>query len=251
MAMPSAFSLAAADIERAAKSRPQTPPYTPNRSKIGFQRADSPAPSIHPTETVSPTKPVDVRNEVPSTVIVQELADGHPDYSTDVELVYPDELEEVGSASEMISDISDSEEDSDHVISSRMSQLHCEDRAGEAKMQRVRRERRLSKRLARRPFKRRHSQSNNSESEVTDVDAMDDQDVPSSARRLRRRMKGPDDVELRLEFNLRASTISPQPPSPSLSRIGGRRQTAAQRPQRGRGVTSEDSSSDDPMDTSD
>lgn len=251
--MSSVFSLTAADKERTTKSRPHTPPYTPNRSKIRLQRADSPAPSIHPTETVSPAKAVDARSEVPSTIIVQELAEGHPDYSTDVELVYPDELEEIDSTFDMISDGSDSDDDSDDMITNRMSQLQCEDKAGEARMQRARKERRLSKRQARRVFKRRHSQSLKSDSEVSDTDAMDDQDFANSARRLRRRTKGPDDADLHLKFGLRSSfaTISPQPTSPSPSRGHSRRPATGQQARRGKDIAVEDSSSDDLMDTAD
>lgn len=249
--MSSAFSFTAADMEPLAQSRPHTPPYTPSRTKIGFQRTESPAPSIHPTETVSPSKPVGVPSEVPSTVIVQELVEGHPDYLADIELVYPDELEEYDNASGLMSDISDSEEDSDYVMSNRMSQLQCEDKAGEAKMQRIRKERRLSKRLARRPFKRRHSQSGKSESEATDVDAMDDQDLASSARRLRRRTKGPDVAACHPDLSLSLSPDSSQPPSPSIPRFGGRRQTVVQRERRGGDVSVEALSSDDAMDTSD
>ncbi|QIW95999.1 hypothetical protein AMS68_001517 [Peltaster fructicola] len=241
--MPSAFSLKAADMERASKTRPQTPPYTPSRNKARLQRADSPAPSIHPTETVSPAKKGTALSEVPDTIIVQELAEGHPDYPTDIELVYPDELEEFDSNSYM-SDISDSDGDSDNNISNRLSQLQCEDKVGEAKMRRVRRERRLSKRLANRPVKRSHSTSIKSDSDVTDPDAMDDHDLLSSARRLRRKTKDHDD-------DLHGPMPSPRLASPSNFRFNATRSMAVQRTRQDGKVTTRDITSDEDEDDMD
>ncbi|KAK3065743.1 hypothetical protein LTR53_018084, partial [Teratosphaeriaceae sp. CCFEE 6253] len=105
-------------------------------------------------------------------------------------------------------------------VARRLSRLHCTDAEAEAQFQLGRRRRRLSKRLGSRVFKRSHSQSatghgageragggegegEGGEGEGGDLedgispdldpDAMGDQDLAASRRRLRRRVRGPGD----------------------------------------------------------
>lgn len=198
---------------------PATPPYTPAKNKRRLERSDSPASSIHPAETSSPAKKL-LKRANGDTIRVEELNDSDVGYLTDVELIYPEELEELDADSDYEHHEADAE-DSDSGISGKFSKLHCDERKEEAEMTKKRRERRLSRRTGSRIFKRSHSQSVKSESEVTDTDALDDQDVEASARRLRRKVRGP--VEgFKLVFeDIRSS---PEPGSLTGSAGEGRRE---------------------------
>ena len=184
---------------------PHTPPYTPYRTKRPTDLNDSPASarSIQPIETESPAKPS--REQVENEVVVEELVEGDAGYMTDVEVVYPHELEEAESASE---DDSGSDEDSESGdgISSRLSRLGCDD-SPEAEFEKKRRAEHLRKRRDSRIFKRSHSQSVKSDdTDVTDPDAMADHDVHASARRLRRRVRGPNEVNAGMDEVVRSSS---------------------------------------------
>jgi len=172
---------------------PRTPPYTPLSTKRRFERSDSPASisSIHPAETTSPAKKA-AKRDVPSGVKVEELAEGDIGYITDVDDVFPEELEEATS-DESEEDTDAESVESDTGISERFEQLDFED-SEEAEFEKKRREKHLRRRTNSRVFKRTHSQSIKSEAEVTDEDAMPDHDLTSSARRLKRRTQGPDGI---------------------------------------------------------
>lgn len=187
---------------------PATPPYTPARHKRRLERSDSPASSIHPAETSSPAKKV-IKRTVPDTITVSELTESDLGYLTDLDVVYPDELEELSSLSDVdhynvSTDEVDSDVDSDIGLTSRLSRLDCSDdheTKDEVEMEKARRERRLSRRHGSRVFKRSHSQSLKSGTAVpeafsdVDLDAIDDQDFAGGVRRLRRRTKGPGGVK--------------------------------------------------------
>ncbi|KAK0335744.1 hypothetical protein LTR02_013906 [Friedmanniomyces endolithicus] len=198
-------------------TRPHTPPYTPYRNKGKrtrlTPRSDSPASIIHPTETVSPPKKHAAKRQATErdSVKVEELAESDPAYlSDDVSIVYPASLEEASGLStanseygddELSSSASDDLETRDVAsdaagteITHRMSRLRCAD---EAEFEAGRMQRRLSKRMSLRVFKRSHSQSvkgppEGMVEEVVDVEGMGDQDLEASARRLRRRVRGPE-----------------------------------------------------------
>ena len=174
---------------------PHTPPYTPHRTKRRFERNESPASarSIQPAETNSPAKKT-ARNYVKDDVKVEELAEGDAGYITDIDIVYPYELEEVLSDSEDDSGNTDNN-DSDSGIAQHLSRLGCED-SPEAEFEKKRREKHRRRRMSARVFKRSHSQSVKSDTETTDPDAMADHDLSASARRLRRRVRGPVDVKV-------------------------------------------------------
>ncbi|KAK0302330.1 hypothetical protein LTR82_017913 [Friedmanniomyces endolithicus] len=199
-------------------TRPHTPPYTPYRNKGKrtrlTPRSDSPASSIHPTETVSPPKKHAAKRQATEgdSVRVEELAETDPDYlSDDVSIVYPASLEEASGLSTANSEYGDDElsssasedleardmasEAGGNGITHRMSRLRCAD---EAEFEAGRMQRRLSKRMGSRVFKRSHSQSVKGPpegivEEVMDLEGMGDQDLEASARRLRRRVRGPKD----------------------------------------------------------
>ncbi|KAK4545082.1 hypothetical protein LTR36_003633 [Oleoguttula mirabilis] len=198
---PSGFS-----SEASISGRPHTPPYTPRRAKgkRRLERADSPASSVHPAETTSPAKKIAKRATV-DNVRVEELAEGDVGFMTDIDVVYPEELEEVPS-SDGDDELSPSDDEhSDTGMTRRMSRLHCGDENAEVEFEKGRRLRRMSKRMSSRIFKRSHSQSVNSDAETTDVDAMADQDIAASQRRLRRRVRGPREAELVFEEMQRSS----------------------------------------------
>ncbi|KAF2724369.1 hypothetical protein K431DRAFT_301086 [Polychaeton citri CBS 116435] len=186
---------------------PSTPPYTPLRSKASrpfSSRAASPASftsSIHPTEQESPAKKgaqrlASLANS--NDFQIEEIEDSDIGYHTDVDIVYPQELEERDSdgADSDVSGDSDGEdeEEMDGGIAGRMASMRCDDdesgESGEAADQS--RHRGLKQRTGSRIFKRSHSQSMTGEhSDAADTDAMCDQDLDASARRLRRRVRGP------------------------------------------------------------
>ena len=200
----------------AAQRPPATPPYTPAKFKRPFERSDSPALSIHPTETSSPAKKV-LKRTASDNVLVVELPDGEIESFADADVVSPSELEEaedylsdthseiVDTTYETRSEIvepayetdsdseydSDSDSDSDSGISSRFSKLNCEEQEEQSEMAQKRLERRLSKRVSIRVFKRPHSQRAHSDAGATDTDDVDARNGNESVRRLRRRMLSP------------------------------------------------------------
>lgn len=205
----------------AAHKPPATPPYTPAKHKRRLERSDSPASSIHPTETSSPAKKV-LKRTPSDNVLVVELPDGEIASLPDTDIVSPSELEEVEDyPSEIHPDHhaveptyeSDSDpdfdSDSDSGISSRFARLDCEDQEEESEMAQKRLERRLSKRVSIRVFKRPHSQSADGDTVATDTDDADERNGDVSIRRLRRRVLSPVGGPIDWEY----ATSSPEPDS--------------------------------------
>ncbi|KAK6438040.1 hypothetical protein LTR95_005764 [Oleoguttula sp. CCFEE 5521] len=189
-----------------SRTGPDTPPYTPAKSKRRLARSDSPALSVHPTETVSPPKK-QRKPTTPDEVTVKELHEGETDYDTDASVIYPQELEEVVSRSDADQDSSHSDNDSDvqqdtTSIAAPFADLRCESSTHEVDdMEQARLAKRRSKRADSRVFKRPHSQTVKSVVPgVSDpTEAMDDQDTLVGARRLRRRTKEPEDMKMALD----------------------------------------------------
>jgi hypothetical protein len=167
---------------------------TKRRLEHSNSPASSRAASLHPTETVSPAKKI-ARRASNDDIKVEELIEGDTGYITDGEVVYPDELEEINSDSdndwETASDISDSE--ATIGLSREFSHLGCSS-SPEADFESLRRQRHRHRRNDSRKFKRTHSQSVSNETDVSDVEALADHDLPGSQRRLRRRTRGPQDA---------------------------------------------------------
>jgi len=172
------------------RKRPHTPLRHQTSSRRRVRRSTSPASvrSLHPAETISPargkTTPIPQDN-----VKVEELHEGDPGYATETDVTYPDGLEEFESG--LSHEDASSDENgsgSDDVFASNFSRLECDDRA-RAAFEKKQRELSARKRADSRVFKRSHSASFESESELSDPDAMADQDRTSSARRLRRRVR--------------------------------------------------------------
>lgn len=238
------MSGSAADPKGTSKSIPHTPPYTPYRAKRRFERSDSPASisSIQPAETISPAKKV-ARRSNEDNVTVEELVEGDLGYATDVDVVYPEELEEKTSSTSEDDSSEDDGNESDTGISQRFEELGCHD-SEEAEFERKRREKHLRTRTNSRLFKRSHSQIIKSDSEVSDMEAMGDHDLSSSARRLRRRLDGTSAIEV-FDDEPRSS---PEPRNAGLGPAFQMRERAQRR-----GNSSESSSGPDsdgePMDT--
>lgn len=185
---------------------PRTPPYTPHRAKRRLERSDSPASSIHPAETCSPAKKI-VKRTASDHVKVEELVEGDLGYQSDIESIYPEELEEAASNSDGDDEMSSSDSDGpDEAITRRLSRLSCGE-LSEVDFEKERRRRHVMRRAGEKAaFKRSHSQSVKSDTDVTtDPDAMDDQDLIASRRRLRRRVHGPREAEEVLEDVPRSS----------------------------------------------
>ena len=191
------------------RSQPHTPPYTPHKRRL--ERSDSPAStsgrSIHPAETVSPAKKA-IKRAAQDNVKVEEVTERDLGYASDIDVVYPESLSEVNSETDGDDERSSSDDDehSDSGIARRMSKLQCADGESESEVVRRRLERRS--RRSQHKVKRTHSQSVKSDTEVTDPDAMDDQDVEASARRLRRRTRGP--AETKMSFGGVLARSSPE-----------------------------------------
>lgn len=194
---------------------PHTPPYTPQRAKRRFQRAESPASikSLHPAETSSPAKKVHKRS-AEDNIKVEELTEGDVGYMTDIDLVYPEELEEAESASDEEHPSSSDNHESDDGIVRHFSRLGCEDTTVEAAFEKKRRQKHLKKRKNSRVFKRSHSQSAKGDSEATDPDAMGDHDLDASTRRLRRRVRGPEGTKVGFD-DIPRSSVEPEGLAPS------------------------------------
>jgi len=114
--------------------------------------------------------------------ILEEL-DSDPGYDSDIEVIYPDHYEDARSES------SDERLDG-NGIADKFKQLHCQEGSSEDEA-RQRKYERKKKRWSAGIFKRTHSQSVEGDSSYSDNDPLDD--VDSSARRLRRRVRGPGD----------------------------------------------------------
>lgn len=243
---------------------PRTPPYTPHRHKNRGKRrldrrSDSPASSIHPAETSSPAKKAAKRAAAAAaaagdTFQVEELGEGDLGYTTDldVDVVYPQELEEVETSDgddELSSSSSEDEDEDEAAIARRLSRLRCGDENAEADFEKGRRLRRMSKRMGSRVFKRSHSETVKSEvEEVMDAEAMDDQDVAGSQRRLRRRVRGPKGAEEEVGFE---DAVRSESEVGSVGVCGGRELLTPERDAQAEDKmddSEEDTSSDDAMD---
>lgn len=132
-------------------------------------------------EEIKPARRVD---EADVNFILEEL-DSDPGYDSDVEVVQPDHFEDAKS------DRSGSKLEENGLID-KLKELHCdEDSSEEEERQRII-YRRKKKRWSAGIFKRTHSQSVEGDSSYSDNDPLDD--VDSTARRLRRRLRGPSEL---------------------------------------------------------
>jgi hypothetical protein len=132
-------------------------------------------------EIVKPT-PRPLRKVDHAQFVLEEL-DSDPGYDSELEVVQPDHYEEAKS------DKGEAKLDDDRLLH-QFNELRCEaGSSDEEEQQRL--YRRKKKRWSAGIFKRSHSQSVEGDSSYSDNDPLDDVDY--SARRLRRRVRGPGD----------------------------------------------------------
>jgi hypothetical protein len=136
--------------------------------------ADSEAESVKPTQR--PPRKVDH-----AQFVLEEL-DSDPGYDSELEVVQPDHYEEAKSEK--------GENKPDEGLLHQFNELRCEAGSSDEE-ERQRLYQRKKKRWSAGLFKRSHSQSVEGDSSYSDNDPLDDVDY--SARRLRRRVRGPGD----------------------------------------------------------
>lgn len=181
-------------------SFPQTPPYTPLARRQRAKRSTSPASiaSIHPLETISPAKSSTQDTPTQEGPKVSEMQEGDPDYASEIHPIYPQSLEEPESDldAQQLTDTTNSETEADsdrsaNGLSAHLSRLECDDsRQQERAFERNRRSKHAHRRTNSRLFKRTFSQSVDMDTDE-DPETPHDQNSPASARRLRRRVRGP------------------------------------------------------------
>ncbi|KAF2834847.1 hypothetical protein M501DRAFT_1020451 [Patellaria atrata CBS 101060] len=117
---------------------------------------------------------------------IEEITESDAENDSETEVVRPDQFEDARSENATKRDSG-----SHTGIVDSFQQLNCE--ADSESDEQTRRYRAKKKRWSAGVFKRSHSQSVGSDSDMEDVEALDAHDVGSSARRLRRRVRGPGD----------------------------------------------------------
>ncbi|CAI6335315.1 unnamed protein product [Periconia digitata] len=179
---------------RGASSRPSTAcATTPRDSEDDASSSSSEEDSNHPHAThnhrlhdshqqqSNSSRRID---EADVSFILEELNSSDAGYASDVEVVHPDHF-------------SDAKSDRSESILSKFKEMQVlEDSSDEEERERI--YRRKKKRWSAGIFKRSHSQSIEGDSSYSDNDPLDD--VDSTARRLRRRVRGPTDRRQSLVF---------------------------------------------------
>ncbi|KAF2795462.1 hypothetical protein K505DRAFT_12857 [Melanomma pulvis-pyrius CBS 109.77] len=162
---------------RDQSSRPSTASGIDYATSLQESEDDSESDQESTHEPVRPPRRVEK-----AEFILEEL-DSDPGYDSDIEVIRPDHYEDAGS------DSSGEIPDGNGFID-KFKELHCEEGSSEEE-ERKRKYERKKKRWSAGIFKRSHSQSVEGDSSYSDNDPLDD--VDSSARRLRRRVRGPGD----------------------------------------------------------
>lgn len=125
-----------------------------------------------------------VARRVDRPSFVLEELDSDPGYDSDIEIIKPYHCEDA--RSEKSGGVPDG-----NVLLDKFKELHCQHGSSDDEEEKERIYRRKKKRWSAGIFKRSHSQSVEGDSSYSDNDPLDDVDV--SARRLRRRVRGPGD----------------------------------------------------------
>lgn len=118
---------------------------------------------------------------------VEEVEEDDMIYYSDSEVKRPDQFEDARSDKATESKVED-----DTGIVHKFKRLQCDEPSDpEEEEEQLRRYRMKKKRWSAGHYKRSHSQSVGSDSDIEDPDAMDAHDVGATARRMRRRTRGP------------------------------------------------------------
>jgi hypothetical protein len=122
--------------------------------------------------------------------VLEEL-ESDPGYDSDIEVIHPSHCEDAKS-DKSVSKLGKNE------VSERLKKLELDNEGSSDEEEQLRRYRQKKKRWSAGVFKRSHSQSVEGDSSYSDNDVLDD--VNPSARRLRRRVRGPCDRRMSLIF---------------------------------------------------
>ncbi|KAF2759985.1 hypothetical protein EJ05DRAFT_317836 [Pseudovirgaria hyperparasitica] len=167
-------------------TRPQAQNTSARRSSVSsFAQASSPEPSDAGTQNsgLGIQKPLD-RKASQDQLIIEELADTTSSFASDVEIVRPDNTEEV---------TSDHGHDDRDILLGGFRRMNCGTDDENVSGEQARRYRRKKKRWSAGYYKRTHSQSIGSDTDTDDLEELNAHDLGCSARRLRRRVRGPGD----------------------------------------------------------
>lgn len=183
---------------RDLSSRPST---ASGRANATTNAPESEAETESDQESVNEAEPP-ARTVEHADFVLEEL-DSDTDYDSDIEVVHPDHYEDAKSEKS-------TSKPEDNALLHKLNNLRCEaGSSDEEEQQRI--YRRKKKRWSAGIFKRSHSQSIEGDSSYSDNDPLDD--VDSTARRLRRRVRGPNDRRNSLLFEDRgfssANNINP------------------------------------------
>lgn len=124
-----------------------------------------------------------------------EEVESDPEYDSETEVIRPDHFEDASSER-----ATEERLEADTGIISKFSSLRCAGELNDEEEQRAS-YRKKKKRWSAGIFKRSHSQSIGSDTDIEDSEALDAHDVGSSARRLRRRVRGPGENRSSLIFD--------------------------------------------------
>jgi len=124
-----------------------------------------------------------------------EEVESDPEYDSETEVIRPDHFEDASSER-----ATEERLEADTGIISKFSSLRCAGELNDEEEQRAS-YRKKKKRWSAGIFKRSHSQSVGSDTDIEDSEALDAHDVGSSARRLRRRVRGPGENQSSLIFD--------------------------------------------------
>lgn len=149
--------------------------------------SDSHSDSSSESEESHTTEDRPAARRVEEAAFELEEVDTDPDLDSDTEVVRPDQFEDASSEK-----ATEERLEADTGIISSFSNLRCETELNAEEEQRLN-YRKKKKRWSAGIFKRSHSQSVGSDTDIEDSEALDAHDVGSSARRLRRRVRGPGD----------------------------------------------------------
>ncbi|KAF2711559.1 hypothetical protein K504DRAFT_475379 [Pleomassaria siparia CBS 279.74] len=166
-------------------SRPQSRDHSRPSTASGRACATSRQESDDESESdqESTKAPIRLLRRVQKAEFILEELDSDPGYDSAIEVIHPDHYEDAWS------DSGEERLDGSGIID-KFRGLHCEEGSSEED-ERLRRYRKKKKRWSAGIFKRTYSQSVEGDSSYSDNDPLDD--VDSSARRLRRRVRGPAD----------------------------------------------------------
>ncbi|TKA70020.1 hypothetical protein B0A49_06765 [Cryomyces minteri] len=145
-------------------------------------------------------------------IVIEEVLEGDPSLDGDIEVLRPDRYEEADSDSE---NNEDDNGGSDAELVRGLRRLHCES-GGVSGVDVGRSPRSRNKRWSA-GLKRTHAQSVSSNADVGDAEDLDAHDAESSARRMRRRVRGPGNRSFLAFEDIPSASVAETEDSPNMS----------------------------------